>query len=443
MAANFNPSRLIRLLPVLAGSALIGVVFLVEVVAAEDIPLPLRLALLVSGCAFVVLGVGSRQRWLSAGLAKASLAILTTTLLLALAEVAFRVAGFDFQRLNDPGEDLPIYYRPPTFHAGDGIFRRPGPGSWEGRPIAAFMRIRWGSPGLYTNERPVRIEYDTLGFRNPSDLADWEVVVTGDSFVESGYLPYEKLFTTLAAQRLGLRIKNLGVSTTGPLSQTYYVQHYGKGASTKDAVLCFFEGNDLTDLSRELRNMESFRTNGYPVERPRQVSLVKALNEQMNRLSRPADGPAGIRINAVVLSGGQELPITVGGFPPVWERMGSKTREQVMRAMAGWAETTRSLGMRPWVMCLPDSHRVFHGNLRYADTNGTMAQWKPGEFAPQLGKACADLGVGFIDPFPALRREVEAGRVPYNLVGDNHLSVEGSRVVADVLADALRSGWGR
>lgn len=205
---------------------------------------------------------------------------LSTAFLLAICEVAFRAVGFDFEHLNDPGDELPIYYRTPTLHAGEGIFRRPGPASWRGKPLSEFLRIRWGSESTYADEKPVVIQYDALGFRNPAALTDWEIVVAGDSFVELGFLPYEELFTTIAARRLGVRIKNLGVSGTGPLSQMFYVQHYGRGASTKDAVLCFFEGNDLSDLDREIRSTELFRATGHPLERPKQMSLLKALCEQ-------------------------------------------------------------------------------------------------------------------------------------------------------------------
>jgi hypothetical protein len=140
----------------------------------------------------------------------------------------------------------------------------------------------------------------------------------------------------------------------------------------------------------------------------------------------------------VVITGSHERPMTVGVNPPVWDRLGRTKQEAVVRAMSNWAATVRAQGLRPWVMCLPDSHRVFHGLLRYSYPDGGMARWTPGEFAPHLGQVCTNLDIRFIDPFPALRRAAESGRVPYNLVGDNHLSVEGSSIVAEVLAESLK-----
>lgn len=151
----------------------------------------------------------------------------------------------------------------------------------------------------------------------------------------------------------------------------------------------------------------------------------------------------GATPNAVLFSGNQERPTTVYVMPSAWDGLNARRQERIGQALANWADTMHSLGMRPWVMYLPDSHRVFHGLIRYADTNSPVARWNPGDFATHLGATCTNLNVGFIDTFPALRREAEAGRVPYNLIGDTHLTLDGSRVVASVLADALKSGHAR
>jgi hypothetical protein len=432
-------SRIHRWLIGFAGIFLVAAAFLADVVAeGTDVPTWLCGIFLISGGLLVALGITSRDQRFNAALAKVSLVVLSTMLSLVILEGGFRVVGFDFDSLGKPGNDIPIYYRRPTVQAGDGVFRRPGPASWYGKVLAGYMRMNGANEGPYADEQPVLAEYDALGFRNPTNLTDWEMVVTGDSFVELGYLPYEELFTTLAGKRLGVGVKNLGVSGTGPISQNFYVKHYGKTASTKDAVLCFFEGNDLEDLSRELRNRESFRATGHTWEHRPQVSLITAVCTRLRSRARAtAVSPVGITPNAALLNGSAERPMTVYGRPPTWNRLGRTQRDALAGALRSWADDVRSNGMRPWVVYLPDSHRVFHGFIRY--TNSPVALWQPGEFASGLGASCTNLGIGFIDTFPALRREVEAGRVPYNLIGDTHLSREGSRVVAEVIADAFQS----
>ena len=436
MAHGTEYSRVNRVLPVIGGVVLIAAAFALDLsVDKPGCPPWLNAILVVLGCAVLVTGIAAaRHRRLSAALAKLSLAILSAVFAVTAAELGLRAVGFDFGRFKGPAKELPIYYRAPSVHAGEGILRRPGPASWSGKPISAFVKVRWGGGSPYPDEQPIVVEYDALGFRNPAALGDWEVVVTGDSFVEQGCFRYEDMFTSIAGKQLGVRIKNLGVSTTGPLSQIFYVRHYGKAASTKDAVLCFFEGNDLEDLDREIRATELFRRTGEIWRGEKQVSLVNALFSRRTA----AASSKGIQPNAVATIGGVDRPMTVGIVPPTWRLLSQKKQLLVAATMTNWARMTRGQGMRPWVMCIPDMHRVFHGHVRFADTNSALAHWVPGDFAPHLAKICAELDVRFIDPFPALRQEVEAGRVPYNLIADNHLSIEGSRVVASVLADALR-----
>ena len=188
MSSDSGHLRVERLLPVVAGLVLISLVFFFEIFIAEENLRPLaRIVFVVAGCAFAVLGLAARPPF-RAVLARASLVVLSIAFALGMCEVTGRVIGFDFDRFNQPGRDVPIYYRRPIFHAGEGVFRRPGPASWHGKVLTAFMRTRGASELWYADERPVVVEYDALGFRNPTDLTNWEVVVTGDSFVELGFL---------------------------------------------------------------------------------------------------------------------------------------------------------------------------------------------------------------------------------------------------------------
>ena len=149
--------------------------------------------------------------------------------------------------------------------------------------------------------------------------------------------------------------------------------------------------------------------------------------------------PAFLKPNAVLLSAGQEKPTTVYGRPPAWDKMGESMRERLIGVLRNWSEMTRSNDMNPWVIYIPDSRRTFHGMLRYSHTNSPQDLWKPGDFASGLGSTCSNLSINFIDTYPELRRQSERGIVPYNLIGDTHLSREGSRIVAGVLVDSLQA----
>ncbi len=432
------PRRIQRALPVLAGLALIGAAFALNALLGGSSALRAPgAALVLAGCVLAGLGLTARAAPRRAALARISLPLLSMVLALGLSEMACGWIGFDFA---PPDPRIPIFNRPPDVHLGGGILRRPGPAVWRGRPLCSLIEACWGNRNAYPDERAIEVRYDRHGFRNPADLQDWDVVVAGDSFVESGHLPFEEIFTTLAAQRLGIRIKNLGVSGTGPVFQTAYLTHFGKAPSTKHAVLCFFDGNDVSDLIREVQETNFIARAGHRLGREKQTSLLMALHERWQRLTEPCPSHAPRRLapNAVLTAGGRDYPAAIWPIaPPCWEDLAAEHRALVSAALGRWGDTVKALGMQPWVLCIPDSRRVFHGRLRHTDPDSPMARWQPGLFGPPLAALCADLHIGFIDAFPALRGEMDAGRIPYNFFGDVHLNAHGSRIVAGVLAEAL------
>jgi hypothetical protein len=433
-----------RLLTILAGLVLIGAAILAFFnMPAWSARFGTPAILCAYGGLLVASGYFVKRRAFNAEVAKFSLMILTIAAVLAIGEVTFRAIRFDFNRAKKPHHEIPVYYRLATLHAGEGVLRRPGPMSWTGQVLRAYMRMHGTNDAPYANEPSIVVDYDAQGFRNPTNLMDWEVVVAGDSFVELGYLPYDDLFTTIAGKRLGVRVKNLGVSGTGPVSQTFYLKHYGKAASTKDVVLCFFEGNDVQDLLREVGNALLFRTNGVPAEFRPQNSLWKAATDAFMGIAAPPAQRVPIVTNAFLTSTVPARAMTVYGLAPGWKNLSVWDEYEVLYALQSFGDTARQMGVRPWIMYIPDSHRVFHGLVHYSNTNSMVAKWQPVDFAGGLEKLCADLNINFINTYPTLRREAEAGRVPYNLIGDTHFNREGSRAVANVLADSLQSAPGR
>ena len=179
--------------------------------------------LLSAGLLIILLGwVTYRPR---VGTFSVNLCLLTSVLIAAVAvsETAFRLAGFDFRKTEAALRQLPPFYRKPTVPTGTVYFRRAGPERWTGQVIRRVVEERQIAPNPYANEPVVTIAYGADGFRNESGIRDWELAVAGDSFTELGYLPEDQLFTTLLGRRLNLRVRNLGTSNTGPLTQLSYL----------------------------------------------------------------------------------------------------------------------------------------------------------------------------------------------------------------------------
>ena len=393
---------------------------------------------------------GNRRAWLTSG---PVLALVSVTITLAALELGFRLADFDFEFKAHAFNTVPIFYRQPIVPVGPSFFRRPGPDRWEGNALDVMYRMTGGTDGAYRDLSPVVATYDALGFRNPDDLRDWDLVVVGDSFTELGFLPYEELFTTLLGRSLDRTVKNLGVSYTGTTTQVFYLAEYGKAASTTDAILVFFEGNDFQDLVNEARRREVARATGAPPQPPRdaptrlatlpkQTSFLTALwrwvtgrRPTLQVGSHPFITNAG-EFNAYYVLGDAKTPITIERqMPPSAAELPPLERSLVTGAIASYAETARHLGLRPWLVFMPIKRRAFDGHLQWTSPDAALPL--PIGIPELIRDLAATNGIRFVDVTPALQREVAAGRLPYNARWDTHLNRLGSATVARVLAEAL------
>jgi hypothetical protein len=386
------------------------------------------------------------------------LALATCVVFALVLEAVFRIVGFDFEFKAHAFNTVPIFYRQPIVPVGPAFFRRPGPDRWEGNVLDVMYRMGGGKDGAYRDAERAVVTYDELGFRNPEDLRDWEIVVTGDSFTELGFLPWEELFTTRLGEELGVRVKNLGVSYTGTFTQTYFVEQYGKAPAAKEAMLVFFEGNDFIDIVDEHQRLEAARASGAPPKAPLQLpTRLENLPKQSSFLvalyrfvtgRRPVE-PVGSHpfvknageFNAYFLSEGGRQPLTVEFMmPPAAADLPALERSVAKEAIAGWAITARALGLRPWLVFMPCKRRALDGHI----------VWKGPGFPPPVPKGIPEFigdlaqseGVRFVDLTPDLHRETDAGRLTYNGIWDTHLNRLGAHTVGHRLATVLREAGG-
>ncbi len=358
-------------------------------------------------------------------------------------EISFRLAGFDFEQKQRQLQEIPVFARQPTTPTGEAFFRRPGPDHWHGKVLTTLLRRRGVAEGLLPLETAVSIDYDREGFRNPDGLSDWTVVVVGDSFTELGFLPADALFTTVLADRLGVAVKNLGVSYTGPLTHVSYLRDYGDAPSARHAVLAFYEGNDIEDLVRESWAMERARQGlvADPVRaalgKP-QSSFIEAMRSRLDR-----SGDAGNEVpwpNTIptheYVSNDRRQPVTVRTTSPAVPGSGSQRYQLLEQALSAWGRTSRSMGMEPWLVYLPTKRRVLQGHLERLPSTPPDA-WRSSALPALVRRLTKARGIAFVNPIPALRTATRQGQLSYNPVLDTHLNRVGSQIVAEVLAKAL------
>ncbi|HNQ89487.1 MAG TPA: hypothetical protein PKM73_12790 [Verrucomicrobiota bacterium] len=404
--------------------------------------LALREPLIEAGCIVILAGFVTYRPRIAKASAGLALGISLFVAGVGVAEGLGRLLRLDFRGAAAAARRLPPYYRIPTVPTGEVFFRRLGPQQWRGRVIHRALRELGIQEDLYSGEPEITVRYDEHGFRNEPGLRDWELAVCGDSFTELGFLPDELLFTQLLAQRLGQRVKNLGVSNTGPLTHLHYLKAYGLGPSTRRVAIMFFEGNDLEDLHGEYQRLRWFEKTGKrPAGRlKRQSSLLRALGEALVRPATPRP-PATVTAAAAFLElAGKRTPVEFSSAPAAAADIVPEVREALEYFVGQYAALARDHELEAWLFYLPAKLRVWQGRLHFTEeAPEVIREWQPTDLPAHLGALARGRGLRFFDLTPAL---IEATRTQkallFNPRFDTHLNAAGSAVVAEAMARILK-----
>jgi hypothetical protein len=373
----------------------------------------------------------------AAGLCMAVIAALAT---LAAAEGVGRMLDLDVARQERAWRSMAPYYRQPTVPVGEVFFRRDGPETWTGQVINTQMKLYKVSPNPYVDEPVITVRYDSLGFRAAGDPDDWEIAIAGNSFAELGSLTDDQLYTTILGGLLGVRVRNLGASQTGPLTHLHYLQAYGLAAGTRHVVIVFFEGNDLWDVKEEFRALTRWRETGEREYREIEgsASILRTLDGMWQAWRRPAIGPDSA-IQAWFSGRDGEVPLTLAYTP---ESSADVLADDELAAALDhffhyYAAFARQGDVTPWLAYMPSKLRATHGLLRFPDgrSRSMYARWEPTDLPELMAGYSARDGIRFIDLSPALAAETaRSGRMHYNTIYDTHLNALGAEVVARELA---------
>lgn len=397
------------------------------------------IVLAVIGCIALTAGLlkGGSLQHAVAGLMKLA---LTTGITFGVAEGACRVIGIDFNELlgaRKANEAFPIYFRLPSHPSGEVYFTRDPGSSWTGKPLQTLLKNHRSTDVAYSDEAEITIRYSREGFRNADDLTDWDIAVVGDSFTESGYLPEKALFTDIAAQKLGKRVKNLGITDSGTFAQTHYLEAYGQAPSCKTAVLAFFEGNDLDDNETELRERSLFRATGEKPDHsiPRQSSLLKTILNLARDFKKIRLSDRSYA-NAFFKAGDKEIAVTIADAPPSSADMSTEQSKALAISLDEYAAACTKVGMKSHLLYIPCKRRVMHGHLRHGN-DYPQPQWQPGDLPEHLQAECAKRGITFINATPAISAAAAQGKPCFNTIYDTHLDATGHQIIGEVLARAI------
>ena len=373
---------------------------------------------------------------------KVVFATMSLMLFVGVCEFSFQAIGFDFSKWGQDLNATPIFYRIPTEPFGSAYYKRPGKQSWTGKVVTSQMqRIGYDSK-WFPDEEQQTLEYDANGFRNPDGLKKWEIAMIGDSFTELGNLSSDQLVTSQLGELLDVSVKNLGVSHTGLLNQTEYLREFGISAATEEVIWVFFEGNDIQDYVMETDRVSAIQTGisehiDLLKTHKSQTSLVKAIYQRIfSKSRREIYGPA---VNATLSDGITRFKIDYA--PPSRDQIFL----QLQRLEAGIEKLhklCKQNGLTLTCLYMPCKRRAFSDHPYTVDVNAPaylQLQWEPSDLPQWMQEVCKEKGIRLVDATGPLKQLNQTELLSHNLIFDTHLTAAGAKVVAQALADTLRS----
>ncbi len=347
-------------------------------------------------------------------------------------------------------------------------------GTFKDVPVTAFT-----FPNAPAGYPPIEytLTTDDRGFRNTKTLKSCDVAVLGDSFAEGTGISDDLVWPVLLGQSRGWSVYNFAMSGTSPPAYLDILQQYGLELKPRIVICLLYEGNDFRDVNYQASNLEAPRpTLG------RIIFYGSPIRAKLKKLMIRTFGPIHcdrFDINPAILADPRHtmyavswLPMVVppnGGNPYAIElkRMLELYRSREALAASRGVLKTQEIVVKIEELCLnnnirlivvyaPDkSQVVLTAGREWLDADRLRAfmglkerNLPQGEklVSEVLGRLdglesvmedfCRRKGVEFISLTGPLREAMLAGKRVY-FTYDQHISPEGHRIVAQVLAKTI------
>jgi len=184
-----------------------------------------------------------------------------------------------------------LIIRPKRYVEEETCFHRPPNTAQTGTardvPEEAFLYPRTppGYPDIqYT------LTTDKRGFRNKTDLEQYDVVILGDSFAEGSRVTDQDAWPVLLAGKTEQTVYNLGMSAGHPGTYLETLKQFGRQLFPKTVICLLYEGNDFRNENYRKKNSIGENVHNYfkrsPVRRAIEQFLIRCF------AARPAESPA-------------------------------------------------------------------------------------------------------------------------------------------------------
>jgi acetyltransferase AlgX (SGNH hydrolase-like protein) len=287
------------------------------------------------------------------------------------------------------------------------------------------------------------VNYDYHGFRNDVDLKNADMIVIGDSMVESIVTPTAQLTTSVLATLQGKVVANLGQYGYGPREELAVLKRYGLPLQPRTVVWTFFEGSGLRDVIHYDQVKVEQGKPPSPWSAFWQRSFTKNALVRLRVEFRRVFRPSGAKRSAVVEAPNGEKRTTyfLYSSQPL-SRQDLGALDQTVLILATAHQLCAAQGARLILVFVPTKFRVYHPFCRFPPES-ECRQWGLSDLPERLQRAVESISpeMGYLDLTPDLADAVKRGELPY-YSDDDHWSLEGQRIAAEAINDYLSSKGG-
>jgi len=318
--------------------------------------------------------------------------------------------------------------------------------TFRGRTMGDLYRPGFGIEAQW---REVEASYNDLGFRVNSAGPPHEVMLIGDSYVESGDTDGDTLSERLRTTS-GLSTFNVGRGWYGPPQYVKLFRRLSPEVRPTCAIFCFFAGNDIEDIRqydrwRRGEGYYRFRQLGAGFLQRYRFALkdtARFLRDKARKLWHRLVSPDGNRRYpgrfraAEVRLGDDTIPILISyeADQATASRLTSSEEWKRLRSLLNeFRELAFEQQIRPLVLYIPTKLQVYEPFL-LEGTGATRSTLAPNE---ALTRIAADLDLEMIDLLPVFRGAAARGELLYHPY-DSHWNSDGMQRAAEHIAARLQ-----
>ena len=369
-------------------------------------------------------------------------ALLTTTIgfFLLLLEAPAWLGLLDYRQIFSITEGFDTWDKP-GFVSADEVLWLHEPhyrmqGQFSRGDVGKALCAPHNSPQTYD------LRYDRNGFRNDSDLDSADIVVVGDSFVESPILASPALATSVLGQLQNTKVANLGISGYGPQQELGVLKRYAMALRPTTVVWLFYEGNDLEDAQEYESKAARLPKDHNRLARRFQRSFTRSALWAFLRTQRGCVPSRQLqeRYGTVRDPQGMEQRIYFA-YPAL--PLSQNDLNALAKARSVLAEAhrlCRERGIRLIFLFAPTEYRVYQGIKNLTTVSDEVKTWVINDLPERLRTIVTDISpeIQYVDLTPILRSRVASG-TPVFLSDDTHWSPDGHRIIAQTIHTLLSS----